>query len=458
MSFSLAIWVLCWIACSFSVAEIIKDNGFNVTVSIHDDEIIIKKQQLIHQTSFTELFATGCIQHEFINNNKAKQTLIKHENTLNIDVYEQEQITYIKYYSEYFEIVIKIPNHLFEVDLENCSETEQLKFFKDKYEEHIRILTLNNYQIDTIKMNQMQDNDFVFKIYQPDEIIYDHKGFTPPKQTGSNQQRHQITKDEYQLNMLQTFYKSIMSKYGIKSTKIDNYELNIASFLSQNKINITQNKYYKNIGQEIYYIKDNETPNIIFNIFNDKITIANLDMLYLKLNWIKCPTHITNYFIELIEALTMDHIVTKLPTRQYFVDKRYESDVFIINIKGRTSTEQTQYNSRTRRNEAVPVQSSFVVSLLYKLVIKNAALLIEYVGAMQYYDTTFKKYDITENIAISFDTTSKNQNIHKITKYQMLVSEVMTIYEYSKKDKDYSFTVTPQFPVRNITLQKITFQ
>eukprot|EP01084_Bolivina_argentea_P077220 140012_1 len=478
--FCCAVWICLALHRKDSIAHSLppvkQTNITDISISFQADQVTIQKNRYIYRTTFDQLFKAGFIEHDFKDDNKAKQTLLNYQETLTFKSHEYNNDTYINYHLDYFDIVIKVPNHLFDIDLENCSQEEQLMWYKNKYAEHVRILTINNYFLDLIKFDELVDSNFIFQIYKPPDIVYDHQGFIETNST--NSQSDLKTKNE--LNLLKSLYESIKNKYAITSHTFDNRELEISTYLSKNRINVTQNKYYKQLGNEIYFIKNNASPNIHLGIYHNKVHLQNLDLLYLQLKWVTCVKDISSYFIDLIDVLTKDQIITKLPVTGFLMDRTFESDMFIINVEGTTSLTQADYRNMKKKRvnhggrigireydepTRTESQKSFLVSLIYKMVIQHDILILEYIGAIEYYDssskTVYKSYGKEESITIQFDIGVKKQKIENIQKYQNLNYYKLFVTESSANridekgkhyDHTYSCTTTLNFPMKSITL------
>eukprot|EP01084_Bolivina_argentea_P217008 368525_1 len=108
-----------------------RDENNGIDIAYEDDRISIRKNELIFESSLNALFEKKFIEHDFKNDEKASNILKQQQKFKH---YQKGESIIIVYDLDFFDMIItmKIPLNSFELDLERCSEKQQLEYYKNK--------------------------------------------------------------------------------------------------------------------------------------------------------------------------------------------------------------------------------------------------------------------------------------------------------------------------------------
>eukprot|EP00483_Globobulimina_turgida_P009991 UN10010 len=118
-------------------------NSTQVKILFKGNTIIVKKDKLIFQREISDLFNNNLIEHSFKCNDRIPD-ILKKLNKFNH--YEHNQVLFIIYDLDFFAmtITIRIPFNLFELDLECCTDQEQIAYYKNKSLQLEQVIKLND--------------------------------------------------------------------------------------------------------------------------------------------------------------------------------------------------------------------------------------------------------------------------------------------------------------------------
>eukprot|EP01084_Bolivina_argentea_P171595 297293_1 len=145
-----------------------RDENSNIRVTIEGNTIQIKNNTLIFENTINYLFDNNLIEHNFKNNDKILD-ILKKQNSFTY--YEQNEALFVVCDLEFFDmdITIRIPLNLFYLDLENCDEADQLKYYKRKALQLERIIKANDLALTQYYIHFHKDS--IFTVFTEEELV-----------------------------------------------------------------------------------------------------------------------------------------------------------------------------------------------------------------------------------------------------------------------------------------------
>eukprot|EP01083_Nonionella_stella_P119999 359148_1 len=145
------------------------DKFTEISVAFNDDMVLIRKDKLTFETTFSNLFNSNMIEHELKLNSKIPEIL---KNQTEFKHYETEEALFIIYDFNVFDmkITLRVPLNLFEIDLEEATETEQLQYYKNKALKLEEVIKSNDLVLVEYEMAQFNSNS-MFTIYNEQQLI-----------------------------------------------------------------------------------------------------------------------------------------------------------------------------------------------------------------------------------------------------------------------------------------------
>eukprot|EP01083_Nonionella_stella_P010376 29565_1 len=134
------------------------DKFTEISVAFNDDMVLIRKDKLTFETTFSNLFNSNMIEHELKLNSKIPEIL---KNQTEFKHYETEEALFIIYDFNVFDmkITLRVPLNLFEIDLEEATETEQLQYYKNKALKLEEVIKSNDLVLVEYEMAQFNSNN-----------------------------------------------------------------------------------------------------------------------------------------------------------------------------------------------------------------------------------------------------------------------------------------------------------
>eukprot|EP01084_Bolivina_argentea_P263379 445768_1 len=197
---SLFITIMLLIHCCFAdVGVILRDNAdknAKITVLVEDDKMLIKKDKLLFTALFTDIFNNNMIEHNFKDNDKIPHIL---KTQKKFKYYERGELLFIVYDLDFFDMIIKIrvPLNLFEINLDQCSEKEQLEYYRNKALKLEEIIKANDLILFQYEVNHF-DNNSVFTVFTEKQLINNWeivKRFYSDLYVSSSSEEYQLLND-----------------------------------------------------------------------------------------------------------------------------------------------------------------------------------------------------------------------------------------------------------------------